>query len=49
MPDTQPGTTGAMTPVCLLGPRDGWLAEEMRNSGADPYPPAEGSARAALA
>ena len=26
MPDTQPGATGAMTPVCLLGPRDGWLA-----------------------
>ena len=30
MPDAQPGATGAMTPVCLLGPRDGWLAEEMR-------------------
>ena len=30
MPDTQPGATGTMTPVCLLGHRDGWLAEEMR-------------------
>jgi hypothetical protein len=30
MPDNQPGATGAMTPVCLLGPSDGWLAEEMK-------------------
>lgn len=30
MPDIQPGATGAMTPVCLLSPSDGWLAEEMR-------------------
>jgi hypothetical protein len=30
MPDTQPGATGAMTPVCFLGPRDGWLAEDMK-------------------
>jgi hypothetical protein len=30
MPDIQPGATGAVTPACLLGPSDGWPAEEMR-------------------
>jgi RNA polymerase sigma-70 factor, ECF subfamily len=30
MPDIQPGATRGHDPVCLLGLRDGWLAEEMR-------------------
>ena len=40
MPDTQPGATGAMTPVCLLGPRDGWLARRR------PRPARRGQGRA---